>query len=229
VILPRPYYDRDGITIYHGDCREIAPLLGLDFALISDPPYGIGYAHSGGGRGTNTGRAKASHRNTFSIVGDDAAFDPTPWLLYAAIVLWGANHYAARIPERRGTWLAWDKSLGIGPADNFSDAEFGWTSINTARNVARVLWKGVVQDKAGENNGRRDHPSQKPLKLMRWSLRLIPSELPVLDPFMGSGTTLVAAKNLGRRAIGIEIEERYCEIAVERLAQAVLPLEARAT
>ena len=217
--MVKPYYDDGkGIVIYHGDCREILPSLGTDFALVVDPPYGIAYQHSGGGNGLHRRR-----NSLMPIVGDSGAFDPTEFLVYPAMFLLGADHFRRALPEG-GTWIAWDKSLGIGPRDSFADCEFAWTNLKVKRNCFRILWKGIACTKVDSdgNAAIRVHPTQKPTALMKEAVLLMPESLTILDPFMGSGTTLRAAKDLGRKAIGIEIEEKYCEIAVRRLAQEVL-------
>lgn len=214
----RPYYQDDYVTLYHGDALEIAPSLGLNFAVVTDPPYGIGYQHSGG---EGCSGFKTQVRIAVPIAGDDGDFDPIPWLRYERVLLWGANHYAARLPK--GCWIAWDKAPNGGPADHFHDADFAWSSVPTKRNMLRVQWKGCANAKAGELLP-REHPSQKPLRLMRACIQIVGGNDPILDPYMGGGVTLRAAKDLGRRAIGIEIEERYCEIAARRMAQEVLAL-----
>jgi site-specific DNA-methyltransferase (adenine-specific) len=207
-----PYYQDGAVTIWHGDCRALLAGLGAD-VIVSDPPYGIGYAHAG------TGGGKHSRRNTAPVVGDDEPFDPSFLLGFRDAILWGANHFAGALP--RGRWLVWDKLDGLASFDSFSDVEFAWQKTGTAGRMFRYLWKGICQ--AGDKEGGRQHPTQKPVPLMRWCIGLVGDGL-ILDPFMGSGTTLRAAKDLGRKAIGIEIEERYCEIAAKRMAQEVLAL-----
>lgn len=217
--LPTPYYDRDGITIYNADCREILPLLepnSIDLVL-TDPPYGIGFQKGAGGKGAH------NRRNLEPIRGDEYPFDPDVLLRFANVITWGANHYAKRLPEE-GSWLAWDKLGGMESFDSFSDVEFAWRSKKAADRLFSQRWKGIIRDGV-DRNERKLHISQKPLELMKWCIGFYPDALTILDPFMGSGTTLRAAKDLGRKAIGIEIEERYCEIAVKRLSQQVLPLE----
>jgi DNA modification methylase len=158
-----------------------------------------------------------------TVQGDDQPFDPAPWIDRPAI-LWGANHYANRLPCSGG-WLVWDKTPnGVRHGFIYSHAEMAWTNLGNRVSKFSLEWQGA--DRNGEPFL---HPTQKPLPLMQWCLELLDAEAVVLDPFMGSGTTLRAAKDLGRRAIGIEIEERYCEIAANRLSQEVLfPCEATA-
>jgi len=212
----KPYYERGGITIYHGDCHEILPQLETESVdlVLTDPPYGIGTTtnwHSSG-RG-----CWGENQDWEPVVGDDRPFDPAFLLGFPTVILWGANCYAERLPSSR-CWLVWDKRNGIRPDDN-ADCELAWTSLDKPARLYRHVWKGLLR---GPEQGQpRFHPTQKALGLMKWCIELVGAEL-ILDPFMGSGTTLRAAKDLGRRAIGIEIEERYCEIAVKRLAQEIL-------
>jgi len=195
-----------------GDCREVLPSLsGGGIAVVSDPPYGIAYAHSGGGGG------KHDVRNLKPVVGDDRPFDPVPLLRFDDAILWGANHYAARLPH--GRWLAWDKLAGIPAFDSFSDVEFAWRVGRGKDRIFSHLWKGLA--KASEKGGKeRWHPTQKPIALMAWCVEQLSTSLAVLDPYMGSGTTGVACVKLGRKFIGIEIDEGYFEIACVRIRKA---------
>jgi DNA methylase len=146
-------------------------------------------------------------------------FDPSPFLGFRSVLLWGANHFSTRLP--RGRWLAWDKLDGVPTFDSFSDVEFAWHNHPGASRIFRYLWKGLLKAHAGEI---RQHPTAKPVALMEWCIAQADAPGLILDPFCGTGPTLVAAKNLGRSAIGIEIEAKYCEIAVKRLRQEVLAL-----
>lgn len=214
-----PYYEHGGITIYHGDCRELSRFLQAD-AVVTDPPYGMGWdvdstRFSGGSlasrlrRGTGNGTSSA-------VIGDDEPFDPSPWLDFDSVVLWGSNHYAARLPT--GTTVVWVKRNDDAFGTFLSDGEVGWVKGGHGVYCFRDL------SMCGEAKVRA-HPTQKPVPLFRWCIERYAKLGTILDPFMGSGTTLRAAKDLGRKAIGIEIEERYCEIAARRLGQEVFAFD----
>lgn len=188
--------------LYLGDCREILPTLGKVDAVVTDPPYGIGHVKGSSGRAV-AGTSLPARRNIERIVGDDAPFDPSQLLGFPQVISWGADHYASKLPH--GRWLAWDKISGASLVDSFSDVEFAWHSQPGAARIISYLWKGVLQD--GEKGAPRYHPTQKPIAVMEWCIRQLAGPVEtILDPFMGSGTTGVAAVKLGRRFIGIEIE-----------------------
>lgn len=215
----KPYYEDASITIYHGDCREVladaAQGGGMaSAAIVSDPPYGMDYEH-----GARRGGVKLGHDGE-SIVGDQEPFDPTHLLLLGRpTILWGGNHFADKLPASRG-WLIWDKRDDR-PANDQSDCEMAWTNVLGTARVFRRYWSGGVRTGREQREGRL-HVNQKPVELMHWCLGFLEADLIVVDPYMGSGSTLVAAKELGRRAVGIEIEERHCATAAGRLAQEVL-------
>ncbi len=206
-----PYYQDEWVAIYHGDCRELLPELRAD-VIVSDPPYGINFHETGTSRGGIVWGG---------IVGDDEPFDPSHLIaLSLPTVLFGANHYADKLPSSP-SWLVWSKRVEMEPWSQ-SDAELIWTNLGGPVKDIRYDWPAGVT--AVVKDGLRAHPTQKPVGLMILILKRCPEGV-VLDPYMGSGTTLRAAKNLDRRCIGIEIEERYCEIAARRCAQEVLHLE----
>jgi DNA modification methylase len=213
-----PYYEHDGVTIYHGDCREILPVLTADL-LLTDPPYGIGADSAMSRRGGEQyGRAAAPKKQYASTNWD--ASPPARWLLEMAIsrckhaILFGGNYFDLG-PAR--CVLVWDKQNG----DNaFADCELAWTNLDKPVRIKRHMWNGMLR---ANQEARFEHPTQKPLDVIKWAINQAPADCGViLDPFMGSGTTLRAAKDLGRKAIGIDREERYCEIAAKRLSQEVL-------
>lgn len=193
-----PYYASDLVTIYHGDCREWMPKADV---LVTDPPYGIGVETD---RRKTFGRWQSS-RVWERVRGDDRPFDPAPLLAFRRVVIWGGNNFAPLLPV--GGWLVWDK---VNAPPLASPCEMAWTNA-----TRRIL---LHREPRPSTNPRAVvHPTQKPVNLMRWSIEAAGKGDTILDPYMGSGTTLVAAKILGRKAIGIEIEERYCEIAAKRL------------
>jgi len=204
----KAYYERDGITIYHGDCREMIGSLDAN-VVVTDPPYGINAAAGGRTFGTSNACSTNEYR---PIHGDDRPFDPSPFLGYLMTILWGANHYAHLLPASP-SWLVWDKRDALNP-NPLADCELAWTNVGGPARLFHHRWMGMIRDSERET---RWHPAQKPVALMSWCISMTAGT--ILDPFMGSGPVLVAALRSGRRAIGIEIEERYCEIAAKRLQQ----------
>lgn len=200
-------------VLWHGDCRDIIEELQAD-AVITDPPYGMSWntnssRYSGGETPETRGRGKA----WAPVHGDNEPFDPTPWLGYTSVVLFGANHYAQRLPV--GTTLVWVKRLKFGTF--LSDAEIAW--MKGGHGV--YCHQDASMNGAGANFPKL-HPTQKPVGLMAWCMERakVPADGVVLDPYMGSGTTGVAAVNTGRRFIGIEYEREYFDRACERIAEA---------
>jgi site-specific DNA-methyltransferase (adenine-specific)/modification methylase len=201
--------------LYLGDNREIMPTLKNIDALISDPPYGINFQYRGGGGGMKA----VSH--TDKIIGDDKPFDPTPLLGYPKVVLFGVDHYCQHIPEYAGSWITWDKSVGCGPNALFSDAEYIWSSVKTARNIYRHMWMGLIrQGEEASSKQKRVHVSQKPVALMQWLIEVARVKVgaTILDPYMGSGSTGVAALRTGRKFVGIEIDPGHFDTACRRIA-----------
>lgn len=212
------YYRDDSVTIYNMDCRKILPWLdGFDL-LLTDPPYGIG-DRWGGGKMTNTKGQTSRLWETDSGEWDAAPIES--WLIQSMIeksqvsIIWGGNYYG--LPPSR-CWLTWDKCQTFTGAD----AELAWTTLD--KPVATWRMARVEAYKPSKNGGvAKVHPTQKPLGLIQWCIGMAGTDIAtILDPFMGSGTTLVASKLEGRKAVGIEISERYCESAAKRLSQGVL-------
>jgi site-specific DNA-methyltransferase (adenine-specific)/modification methylase len=202
-------------TLYLGDCRDILPTLGPFAAVVTDPPYGIGAdsaMHKTGG--TKHGVALAPKRHYDNTDWDSAPIDPETIekILEKArfSVIFGGNFYA--LPPSR-CWLVWDKEVN----GEFADAELAWTNLDKPVRLIRHMWNGMLRKGQEE---RTAHPTQKPLGVMKWCLSHIPEAGAVLDPFMGSGTTGVAAVQMGRDFVGIEREPRYFDIACKRIEDA---------
>lgn len=216
-----PYYQDDSVTIYHGDCREVLPSVGVVDLVITDPPYEL--VASGGGIGAKRQYLADIHGHL------DGGFDPS---LLDAFPNWFCFCGKAQLREllnraESGRWmlLTWNKPnpTPLTNANYLPDTEY---IVHRFESSARLF--GGYGDKARfivhpvERNV-FDHPTVKPLAVVAKLVRLGSQQgETVLDPFMGSGTTLRAAKDLGRKAIGIEISERYCEIAALRMGQEVL-------
>jgi site-specific DNA-methyltransferase (adenine-specific) len=214
-----PYYDDGkGIVIYNGDCREVMPELGRFDLLLTDPPYGIEW-NTNYSRFTNSMQA-APRVDHPAIINDETDEMMSLALSWEGMkIVWGA-HLSPWLIKERGSWLVWDKRFAKGKA-MLADAELAYYSKGTGVYIHKHTWQGMIGDKSGTPR-KRLHPNEKPVGLMRWCLTLLPDAKTVLDICCGSGTTLVAAKLEGRSATGIEISEKYCEIAANRLRQGVL-------
>src|SRR4030042_1365707 len=221
-IPQKPYYlDREySQAIYCGDCREVLPHIpdkSIDLVL-TDPPYGIGEA-----RGKNKSREHLAQPKDYGFdTWDDKPIDQIlidQVILKAGhTIIFGGNFYY--LPPSK-CWLVWDKDN----TGDFADCELAWTNFSTAVRKYLWRWNGMLQQ-PNHPKDYRYHPTQKPSGLFSLILADYSSENDlILDPFLGSGTTLVCAKKLGRKGIGIELEEKYCQIAKNRLSQSVMRLE----
>lgn len=192
--------------LIQGDCLEVLPLLGKVDAVVTDPPYGIGFS------GCN-----ASTRDWDGFDGDDGSLDLRPILaMDCAVVAFGANCYPEQLPHR-GRWLCWDKRTVDGASDAMLGRPFelAWCNRRSGFDkIVRVLHGGVVN----ADGGKRVHPTQKPVAVMLAAINWgCGASRIILDPFMGSGTTGVACIKAGRQFIGIEKEPKYFDIAVSRI------------
>jgi DNA modification methylase len=214
--LPTPYYQDDYVTLYHADCREVLPLLEPVDLVLTDPPYGIGEA-----AGANKSRGKLAVAKDYGVSDWDnkpVDQDLINQLITQPAIIFGGNYYS--MPPS-ACWLVWDKHI----TGDFADCELAWTNLPGAVRRIDYLWNGMIKQRPEQ----RWHPTQKPLDVMKWCIDQADTKLKkrvetILDPFAGSGTTLRAAKDMSRKAIGIEREEQYCEVAVKRLRQEVLGL-----
>jgi DNA modification methylase len=210
----KAYYEHNGIEIYHGDCREVLPQIGPVDLVLTDPPYGHSYSSNHG----------ASWEGT--VIENDGDTSLRDWLIQSTpktpMIIFGT--WKLPRPASIKALLIWDK----GPAFGMGDLAFPFKNSFEEIYLIGEGWtgkrdEGVIKGHlmvSWESKG-RCHPNQKPVSLVRYLLSKIKART-VIDPFMGSGTTLRAAKDLGLKAIGIEIDERYCEIAAKRLSQEVL-------
>ena len=175
--------------------------------MITDPPYNAHYDYTRARR-----RLSTWDRN---FAGHDQDFDPTPWLRFAEVILFGADHYRDRLP-RGGSWICWDKLAGTTPAD-FAPGEWAWTSLNIPPQFFPHLWRGGMR--AGRETSSRlrqkYHPAQKLETVLQQCVHLIPPGTTILDPFMGSGSTLVACVLEGYPCIGIEMDPAYFQVACQ--------------
>jgi hypothetical protein len=220
----KPYYEAGGITIYHGDCREFDNYAGT--LVLADPPYGVNYVSNKGGR-----------RGKEPITNDGARL--SLWLYREVVPLIASAHHLlwfTRWDAWPDVWgilghhlplrglLVWDKgNPGMGDLNHWGPsyeliASAGHAKVSGSRDQSVFRFRGVA-------TGDRTHPTEKPVALLEYLIRKI-ADVPVVDPFMGTGSTLVAARQLGRRAIGIEADEAYCEAAARRLADPTFDLGA---
>lgn len=221
--MPVPYYSDDKVTLYHGDCRRMPEWLTAD-VLVTDPPYGVGYVIGRKSMDLLIAGEIQTDNSSSRILGPEhvAVRD-------AALSLWGDRpamvfgSWRAPRPDRTQMRLVWDKvhrSLGGVGVFKHSDEEVYLLSWPNPRGLA-PKHGSVLRCAALRGDARPDHPTPKPVSLMELLIAEAPRGV-IADPFAGSGTTLVAARNLGRKAIGVEIEERHCETIARRLAQDVL-------
>lgn len=209
---PTPYYSDEWVTLYHGDCREITAWLEAD-VLITDPPYGIAWK-GGGYNGQRKHDGIANDATTDARDHVIAAWGKRPALVFGAPLL--------PMPEGTKQILVWQKPADAGVVG----ANYGWRRDWEAIYVLGEWLKfpasrsSVIPTPGGMGNYLNGHPHAKPAGLMEYLIETCSGT--IADPFAGSGSTLFAAKQLGRRAIGVELEERYCEIAARRLAQDTL-------
>lgn len=205
-------------TLILGDCAELIGQLDRRCRVVSDPPYGMDWNTDSTRFSASEIKRGVGRKDWGDIEGDAEPFDPAPWIEFREAVLWGANHYAQRLPV--GRTLVWLKKPAHLYGTFLSDAEIGWAT--GGHGVFVHFRQFPPPSRMAENDGKAvAHPTQKPLSLMEWCISTFTTEgAPILDPFMGSGTTGVAAVRLGRPFIGIERKERYFETAVKRIREA---------
>lgn len=192
--------------LWHGDCREVLPLLPSCDLILTDPPYGIGAARM------NMGKWRTSRMKKMEWDSEP----PPQWLMLLMLekadnlIVFGGNYFS--LPPSRN-YLVWDKGAGFKGRD-FAECEFAWCSWD---GNAKVLTRDPLAHRDYEH---KVHPTQKPVKVLEWAMNLAPKNDTICDPFMGAGTTGVAAHNLGKRFVGVERERAYFDAACERIAAA---------
>tara|TARA_R110000772_G_scaffold45492_1_gene104216 strand:- start:4828 stop:5529 length:702 start_codon:yes stop_codon:yes gene_type:complete len=194
-----------------GDCLEVMPLLGKVDAVVTDPPYGIADAWQGGfGHGWGRQEGMKEKRNAWDAKRPSKECFDMILSISTEQIIWGGNYFADLLPPSM-RWLAWDKCQR-----NFTlaDLELAWTSQNKAIRAFNLSRSQAAKD------GKGNHATPKPIALMKWCLGFLPDAETILDPFMGSGTTLVACAKLGRKGIGIELDPDYFQIACDRVQKA---------
>ncbi len=199
------------------DCRDVLPTLGKVDAVVTDPPYGIGADKGKSGAATAFNGSKPMVSAHYADDNWDGDRPPAELILQCVAagkraILWGGNYFADLLPPQ-GRWLWWDKCQTM---PSFGDGELAWTNLPQTTPKRIVLANNQLFAERVE----RFHPTQKPEKVMRWCIGFLPDAETILDPFMGSGTTGVAAVQMGRKFIGIEREPKYFDIACKRIEDA---------
>lgn len=206
--------------LIQGDCLEVMKELGAVDAVVTDPPYGIGES-SGKAKTRTSGLsskingASKYQRDYGDKDWDDKTADEAVNFARSIAkhsVIFGGNYYD--LPPT-SCWLVWDKMNGT---TDFADCELAWTNLPKAVRKLSLLWNGCMRV---ERHIEREHPTQKPVRIMEWCIEHLPKDAQtILDPFMGSGTTIVACAKMGRKGIGIELDPDYFDIAVKRVEEA---------
>jgi DNA modification methylase len=211
---PRKEILADGVELWCGDCREILPTLGKFDAVVTDPPYGLGESNTK----KHMSRGKIAAPRLYEVTNDwdEHPIDSDTVYMVRSCAKWqiifGGNYF--ELPPSK-CWLVWDKLNGD---NDFADCELAWTNLPRAVRRIRWLWNGMLRAEKGE----RVHSTQKPREVMKWAIEMLPSDAnTIIDPFMGSGTTGVAAVKLGRKFTGIELEPKYFDIACRRISEAL--------
>lgn len=209
-MTPRKEILAEGVEVWLGDCRDVLPMLGRVDAVVTDPPYGIGW------------KPRVNHQDQTWV--DEINFDIRDFLVGRHHIIWGGQYFADRLPVGEG-WLTWVKRPTAYDFSNddrsYATTELAWRDFGKAKFISHV-WDGGMRAGAPENRT-FCHPSQKPIEVMEWCIKQLPADAEtVLDPFMGSGTTGVAAVKLGRKFIGIEIDAGYYATACRRITDALV-------
>jgi len=221
------------VELYHGDCLDFMrdmPDKSVD-CVVTDPPYGITGSHQIVRTDGITGGGTRAHSRKYKATTWDICLSTQQYKSLARVsidqIIFGYNYFSDILPPAR-CFIVWDKKGQVGWDDNYSDCELVWTSFNHPAKIYKHLWVGLIRD--SELGVPRHHPTQKPVKLMEWLINKFTNYgQTIFDPFMGSGTTGVAAVKLGRKFIGCEIDKDYFEIAKRRIEEAQEDIEQNPT
>lgn len=196
----KPYFKTELGTIYHGDCFDIIPLIEPVELILTDPPYGVSMKR---------GDSKIRQR----IIGDEKPPELSFIVGGQKAIVWGGNQFCKQLPDSTG-WLVWFKHFP--ECARHSQAELAWSNVIKTIRHKSMAYHGFMRSREGHF-----HPTQKPIGLMMWCLQIGLANKchSVMDPFLGSGTTAIACERLGRKWVGIELDEEYCEVAAERIRQ----------
>ena len=207
-------------TLYLGDCREILPTLPNCDLILTDPPYGIGADVKMKANAGKKSSGGAAYKKDYGETTNWDAEIPPAWLFGLMLdiskhqIIFGGNYF--QLPPTSCV-LVWDKDNGT---TKFADIELAWTNMKQAARLKRYMWNGMLQENMKQKE-QREHPTQKPVPVMEWAITQAPNDLQtVYDPFMGSGTTGVAAVKMGKIFTGIEREPKYFDIACRRIEDA---------
>ena len=209
------------IELIHGDClieMKKMPDKSIDLVL-TDPPYGIGVCKNGTVGGENLAKVKDYGKCEWDYKTPTFQYFKEMRRISQNQIIFGGNYFIEHLTNTP-CFIVWDKDN----TGNFADCELAWTSFKTATRIIKYTWNGFIQGNMKEKDYRQ-HPTQKPLSVMKWILEKYSEDnQTIIDPFMGSGTTGVACKELGRNFIGIEIDKNYFSIAEKRIAQSTQEL-----
>jgi site-specific DNA-methyltransferase (adenine-specific)/modification methylase len=205
-------------TLYQGDCREILPTLGKVDAVVTDPPYGIGFGNFNRTNRDSQGRAIKANKYKNSDWDNDFDFEPYYKIISdmrIPMIIWGGNYFPCLWNKPCKGVMFWNKNQ---PCKNFSAGELAWSNLNAPARFIDYSYYGNIEGKTSASQ--KEHPTQKPVAVMQWCLSHVPDAQVILDPFMGSGTTGVACVKMNRSFIGIELDPDYFEIACKRIRDA---------
>lgn len=205
-------------TLYLGDCLEVMPTLEKVDAVVTDPPYGIDFGNFNRTNKDSKGnryKANKYHNSSWDKDFDFSLFFPTIEAFACPTIIWGCNYFPCLWTKPVKGFVFWNKNQ---PCKNFSKGELAYTNINMPAQYINYSYYGNIEGNTSAS--KKQHPTQKPVEVMRKCIDFTKTKKTILDPFMGSGTTGVACAKMGRKFIGIELEPKYFDIACKRIEEA---------